>query len=247
MNTFYSQQGEDIYIYKNFINKEVNDGIFVELGAMDGICYSNTKFFEDTLKFTGILIEPTIQYNNLIINRPKCDCYNVAINNTSGKVKFLGSHATAGMVYTMSENFRKGWHKDNSNEYYVDSEPINNICKKSNISYIDLMTIDVEGGEQVVLETIDFNIPIYIICIELDNHNIDKDNNCRKILKKNGFILKKRLTINEFWINENYYRKSLLYDDSKSFIYKNSSIRELGYFPFLENHLILEIEDSLKD
>ena len=89
----------------------------------------------------------------------------------------------------MSENFRKGWHKDNSNEYYVDSEPINNICKKSNISYIDLMTIDVEGGEQVVLETIDFNIPIYIICIELDNHNIDKDNNCRKILKKNGFIL----------------------------------------------------------
>ena len=59
--------------------------------------------------------------------------------------------------------------------------------------------------------------------------------------------VKKRLTINEFWINENYYRKSLLYDDSKSFIYTNSSIRELGYFPFLENHLILEIEDSLKD
>jgi len=47
MKTFYSQQGEDIYIYNNFINKICPDGLFVELGAMDGIVYSNTKFFED--------------------------------------------------------------------------------------------------------------------------------------------------------------------------------------------------------
>jgi hypothetical protein len=39
MKIFYSQQGEDVYIYKNFINKVSPDGIFVELGAMDGICY----------------------------------------------------------------------------------------------------------------------------------------------------------------------------------------------------------------
>jgi hypothetical protein len=53
MNYFYSQQGEDIYIYNNFINKIVPDGTFIELGAMDGVIYSNTKFFEDTLKFSG--------------------------------------------------------------------------------------------------------------------------------------------------------------------------------------------------
>jgi hypothetical protein len=121
MNTFFSQQGEDIFIYKNFINKVVEDSIFVELGAMDGIIYSNTKFFEDILKFKGILIEPTIQYNNLINNRPNCDCYNVAINYTTGKVKFLGEYATAGMVDTMNENFKKRWHSNNSNEYYVNS------------------------------------------------------------------------------------------------------------------------------
>jgi FkbM family methyltransferase len=214
---------------------------------MDGIIYSNTKFFEDKLKFKGILIEPTIQYNNLINNRPNCDCYNVAINYITGKVKFLGESATAGMVDTMNETFKKGWHSNNTNEYYVNSEPISNIFKKSNISYIDLITIDVEGGEQVVLETIDFNIPIYLICIELDGHNINKDDNCRKILKKNGFVFKKRLCINEFWINENYYRKSLLYDSSISFKYNHSSIRELGHFPFLENHLITEVENSLKN
>ena len=37
MKTFYSQQGEDVFIYKNFINKFNSSGIFVELGGMNGI------------------------------------------------------------------------------------------------------------------------------------------------------------------------------------------------------------------
>ena len=32
MLTFYSQQGEDMYVFKKFINKVAPDGIFVELG-----------------------------------------------------------------------------------------------------------------------------------------------------------------------------------------------------------------------
>ena len=76
---FYSQLGEDLFIFKNFINKIVKDGIFIELGALDGIKYSNSKFFEDELGFTGILIEPTKNYQKLIINRPNCINLNIAI------------------------------------------------------------------------------------------------------------------------------------------------------------------------
>ena len=32
---FYSQLEEDLFIFKNFINKIVKDGIFIELGALD--------------------------------------------------------------------------------------------------------------------------------------------------------------------------------------------------------------------
>lgn len=42
---FYSQQGEDIFAYKHFLNQIVNDGVFVEVGALDGVAGSNTKFF----------------------------------------------------------------------------------------------------------------------------------------------------------------------------------------------------------
>ena len=43
MKNFYSQQIEDLYVYNNFINKPNSTGIFVELGGLDGVTYSNTK------------------------------------------------------------------------------------------------------------------------------------------------------------------------------------------------------------
>ena len=36
---------------------------------MNGVMYSNTKFFEDSLGWIGILIEPTNQFNSLKVNR----------------------------------------------------------------------------------------------------------------------------------------------------------------------------------
>lgn len=122
------------------------------------------------------------------------------------------------------------------------------MCKgvnKSNIEYIDLITIDVEGGEEVVLKTLDFNIPIYVICIELDGHNPEKDERCRTILIENGFIFKKRFLINEFWINTNYFRKDLLYDPAiERKVFKNS-IFEISDFPYLERGLLLEIQNNI--
>ena len=43
---FFSQQGEDLYVLKNYINKKNPSGIFVEVGALDGIMFSNTGFLE---------------------------------------------------------------------------------------------------------------------------------------------------------------------------------------------------------
>ena len=77
IKTFYSQQGEDLLIYRNFINIPVKDSIFLELGACDGIIFSNTLFFEKYLGFRGILIEPVKEfYDRLIENRPNNICYN---------------------------------------------------------------------------------------------------------------------------------------------------------------------------
>ena len=240
-NIFYSQQGEDCYIFNNYINTQREDGTFVELGAMDGLWYSNTKFFEDTLKFNGVLIEPTEQYNDLLKNRPNCKCYKNAINNKEEEVEFLGDSATAGLVKTMSTSFKESHHSENNNVYKVQGTPIRNLIK--DLKYIDLFSIDVEGGELVVLETIDWKIPIYVIVIELDNHNKDKDEKCRTILREKGFTFDIVMGGNEFWINKNYFRKNILFDRS---IKKNvNTIFDYGKFQFLEPHLVESVNDII--
>ena len=245
MKTFYSQQGEDIYIFNHFINKPRSDGIFVELGAMDGVTFSNTKFFEDELQMTGTLIEPTNQYHNLVQYRPNCKCYNIAVSYEKGPVRFLGEYATAGLVDTMNDRFRQYWHPE-SREYVVEGEPFFSILEKSKITYIDLLTIDVEGGEEVVLSTMNFNIPVYVICIELDDTNPEKDDRCRQQLLKNGFTFKKRIAINEFWVNPQYSRKSLLYDETVPKLTFVNSIYELGRFPFLQAEIRPEVEVAFR-
>lgn len=240
---FYSQLGEDLFIFKNFINNKVNDGIFVELGALDGIVFSNSKFFEDELGFTGILIEPTIKYNNLIINRPNCKNYNYAIFDKEENVKFIGDDATAGILDNIPEiminKFLKGY-----NEYYVPGIPIKNILNTENIKYIDIFFIDVEGGEKYVLDSMDWTIPVYIIVIEMHNIDIEKDNYCRNILKQNGFNYFKNICVNEVWINDKYLWKDRLFDSNKHTNNLNS-LDEIGLFPYVENGFISEIINTV--
>jgi len=94
---FFSQQGEDLLIYRNFINTHVKDGVFLELGACDGLLYSNTLFFEKYLGFKGILIEPVKEfYDKLIKNRPNNSCYNNAISLHKTDIDILVNGAVSG-------------------------------------------------------------------------------------------------------------------------------------------------------
>jgi hypothetical protein len=57
---YYSQLGEDETLHKWIFNnteKDQNPGIFVEIGALDGVTYSNTLFFERMFDWRGVLIE----------------------------------------------------------------------------------------------------------------------------------------------------------------------------------------------
>jgi FkbM family methyltransferase len=205
---FYSQSGEDKVLYEKYLNYE--NGFFIELGAMDGLMYSNSLFFEKNLKWKGVLIEPTNQYDRLIINRPNCHNFNFAITKDEGVVNFLGNGAVGGVVETMPEGHRIG-NKIGNNIYQVKSSPISKVIKDLNIERVDLFSIDVEGGELQVLETFDWEIPVYIVLIEMSKYVPEKDEMCREFLRQKGFELDTSSVINygceEIWINKNNIRR----------------------------------------
>ncbi|AGE55754.1 hypothetical protein ATCVMN08101_777R [Acanthocystis turfacea Chlorella virus MN0810.1] len=244
---FFSQQGEDVYILKKYINIQTDTGRFVEVGALDGISYSNTLFFEGCLGFTGMLIEPSKSFEKLKSARKGCILVNKAIANTAGTEVFWDDWALSG-VYKDITDFREKINvHGNAEVYEVETTPLGPLLRENGMDYVDLLFIDVEGGELGVLESMDWSIPVYVICIELDTHNITKDYKCREILKKHGFEFDNRIGANEYWINKGYFRKDLLYDENSKEINWDecSELYELGKFMCIEKDIIKTVQDII--
>lgn len=216
---FYSQQNEDKYIIQYLLKKKITDGVFLELGACNGVLYSNTKTLEDYFGFSGILIEPQKEfYEKLKVNRPKCECYNYAISNSGEEyIEFIGNDPTAGILDNLNTDLtNKNWAS-----YEVKNKKLKDILANSKFNYVDFMIIDVEGGELEVLKSIDFSFPIFCIIIEADSNNQKKNIEFGKILYKNNFRYIVRQRGNEVWINKDYFRKHLF----------NIPKTELYYYP----------------
>jgi FkbM family methyltransferase len=212
--TSYSQQGEDVGIIKDFMPKidQVRDGTFVELGGYNGITYSNTKGIEDTFGFKGVLIEPSDAYVAMDINRINTQNFRAAIS-TEDEVQFLGSDAIAGTLKNLTQNATDGapitYKKTDPTPYTVKGRPISSILQESKLKYIDLFFIDVEGSEIDVIKTMDWSIPVYIICIEMHPYESRRKEQVeiRKTLTDKGFTYKKKIAEDEIWVNDSYFRK----------------------------------------
>jgi len=203
---FYSQQDEDKYIIQYLLKTRVTDGTYLEIGACDGLLYSNTKTLEDYFGFSGILIEPQPSFfQGLIKNRSgRNELYNCAVTNSSSDlIEFVGNNAEGGVNNNINTDLRKY----NWSPYTVKNMKMSSILEKSRFRYIDFMIIDVEGSELTLLESIDFTFPIFCIIIEAHSGEQEKNKEFGKVLQANGFTFKERQRGNEVWLNHNYFRK----------------------------------------
>ena len=175
MSEFYSQYGQDQYIYNTFF-KNKTDGVFVDIGAYDGIKLSNSYFFEK-LGWTGFCFEPVDDaFQKLISNRSHSKCFNCAIGHENKKVQFLKVVGNADMLsgvldyYDANHMFRinKETYESNGEQIGIEVEmftldhflPIN--------SPIDYLSIDTEGGESKILKNILENFNPKIISVEVN-------------------------------------------------------------------------------
>jgi FkbM family methyltransferase len=184
-NGYYSQYGQDCFIANKLANKK--GGVFLDIGANDGVSLSNSYYFEKHLNWTGIAIEPIpIIFKKLAANR-NCIKIEGCIDLLDGETKFLAIDGAANMlsgkVETLHSEHKKRieketkQNKDVVNEITVATYNLMNLCNKNNISKIDYLSIDIEGGEFEILNSIDFkNLPIQFITVE-NNYNDNRINN----------------------------------------------------------------------
>lgn len=238
MSTIWSSQtGCDFFVWLNFINKRVQDGVCLEIGASDGIVYSNSLFFERYLGYKCVLIEPfRPMFKKLICNRPGALCINTGISNTSVPHQlFVGTEYAAGYRSTMAESHLKSFHPKPVFSK-VNNCKMSTVLENHNIKHIDYFSLDVEGGELEVLKSIDWDkVSIYLFGIELDNQNPTKDEAVRQLLREKGFEYRHRIHSDEYWENPNYFRKSLLFDKTLRPNYKGEDLNNYGRHVYLHN------------
>ena len=213
-SNYFSQCLEDKFLNENYF-KNKKKGIYLELGALDGILYSNTKYFEDQHNWRGILIEPhPLKFQLLKTNRPNNVLFNNLISNSSEQLEFLyfTDHLTqvSGVVNSLSDHHYNAYFNNDKfsnipqQKMLIIPKTLSEIINSSGIKHIDLLSLDVEGHEYEVLLSYNFDIQIDVILIEMLGVQPDKDELCRQRLINNGYIFDQKFAHNEIFISSQF-------------------------------------------
>ena len=189
-----AQINQDLILDEQIFNKKTK-GTFVEVGALDGHGASNTWFFEKERDWSGLLIEPNpIEFIKMGLHpRPLSFKENCAISNEEREVDFFSIGGPCNVLSGIVDFYPKE-HKERINrelhQYkdYPEGHPFHStheiikiksyklqtLLEKYNLLNIDLVSIDVEGAELQVLNSIDFEkTNIHCFLIE-NNYNPDQ-------------------------------------------------------------------------
>lgn len=194
---FYSQYKQDKYLETCVFNGYKN-GIFVDVGAHDGVSLNNTLYFEKENGWTGINIEPIKRvYAKLVENRPKCININCAVSNNNGTAEFICNTGYTEMISGLKNSFDKRHYQRLANEnnamgstneiIHVETKRLQTICDEFGISRINYLSIDVEGAEFEVIKSIDFD-KTYIDVIGFENNYRDTSIPIVMYLEQKGYI-----------------------------------------------------------
>lgn len=194
------------------------NGTFIEVGAADGVRASNTYFFEQFLGWKGLLIEgATENFLQLFANgrRPHSVKTYSAICHERGTTKFVGDGMAAAAVEDMTRHHIESWgrHFKSLSIYNVPCNTMKELVRKASIpKTVDLMSIDIEGGEMRAIETFDWDSHhVRVLIIEPGRSCFPKNrsqNVCAEYLKQKGFCLVARRAVNEFWTSDAKFKQA---------------------------------------
>ena len=174
-----SQLFQDLFV--DFVLKK-KDGFYCEVGAFDGVTFSNTYYLEKELNWTGILCEPNTKFHtsiqakrskNIFIKKP-------IFNRDNVKVKL--THKEGGRSFISSD------HNVINDQDKHETITLNSVFKqhlKNNL--LDYLSVDTEGSEYEILK--DLNFELYSPKIITVEHNYDKQkrNNIYNLLESKKY------------------------------------------------------------
>ncbi|MCJ2056264.1 FkbM family methyltransferase [Methylobacterium sp. J-048] len=182
---FYGQWNppqDELLFRRYFSDMQGRPGHFIECGAFDGVTESSGLFFEQTLGWTGINVEPFPDaFKALCNNRPRANNVHAALSDRDGWSEFRQAvHPYHGRNFNngsishtkkhLDDLLAQGCHFESFN---VATLTYRSLLKQHPLSSVDLLILDVEGAESAVIDGMkDSPILPRVLCIEYDHNDV---------------------------------------------------------------------------
>jgi FkbM family methyltransferase len=163
MPNFYSQHGEDSLLWQLFQDSVApGQGYFVEVGALDGRCLSNTLSFEEA-GWHGLCVEAHSRYFDLLSrNRPGSTCVRAAVSDRDEEL--CDFHANHRGALSTLEPESEGFFREHYAPWFggfelqrVRRARLDTLLAEAGApARFEFLSIDVEGHELAVLAGLDF-------------------------------------------------------------------------------------------
>ena len=196
---FTSQIGQDKWVCEALSYKR--DGFFLDIGANNGVFFSNTLYLEKELGWSGVCIEPGLfPYRKLIKNR-KCVCVRYFITDKNEIINFKEFHYGHGSIQGIQK---------------VEGIRLDKLLPMLNCpEKIDYVSLDVEGVEDKVLSGFPFDkyqVSLWTIEHNLTQTGPELKNKIKEIMEKNDYrIVVEDLQHNNISFEDWYVHKSFDY------------------------------------
>lgn len=213
VNESFSQSGEDVCLAFLFSQLKIKQPTYLELGVYRPISGSNTYYFYKNGS-RGVLVEA----DKLLINeikkaRPNDVVLNFGVGNTDNDIADF---------YIFEEPSLNTFNKDEA-EYRrrhssfklvktekVKLKNINTIIEENFQTLPHLLSIDIEGLDLEVLQSLNFQKhPIPIICAETctysETHIKPKEKKIENYMESKGYFVYADTYINTIFVNENWF------------------------------------------
>lgn len=210
-----SQAGQDYWIYGEAFN-EKRCGYFVDIGAHDGIYLSNTYILESKYNWSGICIEANPVTFKKLRNNPHTINLNVCLDRSEGEVNFVLRDVFGGIVDQDVDN--KTSDTRNNEVVTLKTTSLSRVFEDQHVpSFIDYLSIDVEGAEERILVGFDFHKYTFrCVTIERPTEIL------RGLFKDHGYILIKEIPwLDCLYVHQDFlqeYQSNLLRFHRKKYI-----------------------------
>lgn len=201
---YYSQDGQDVFVVERLFDQK-RGGVFIDVGANDGVTFSNSYYLEKQLGWSGLALEPIPgTYEKLRASR-KCICEQVCAAERCGEARFQcvpgGGEMLSGLVEYQAQQHKRriaSYVRDSqSQEISVRCVRLGDIAMQYNMTAIDFLSIDTEGSELAVLKGVDWDrMQIAAIAVENNYYSLGI---CH-FLRDRGYVCIARFNNDELYI-----------------------------------------------